>query len=81
MRADIEQLPVLEAVTTEPHCTDGVVPFELRGKDVVNNGNKLAYFADALASLSTKVDIGLKDAFERAGLEIGCDSGDGESEE
>ena len=74
MYADIEQRPVLEAVTTEPHCTDGVVPFELRGKDVVNNGNRLAYFADALASLSTKVDIGLKDAFDRAGLEVGCGS-------
>lgn len=81
MYADIEQRPVLEAVTTEPHCTDGVVPFELKGKDVVNNENKLAYFADALASLSTNVDIGLKDAFDRAGLEIGCGSSDDEDDE
>lgn len=81
MHADIEQRPVLEAVTTEPHCEDGVVPFELTGKDVVNNGDRLAYFADALAQLTTKVDIGLKDAFAEAGLDIGCDSDDDEDEE
>lgn len=81
MYADIEQRPVLEAVTTEPHCTDGVVPFELEGKDVVNNGDRLAYFADALSSLSTSVDIGLKDAFARAGLEVGCDDEDEDEDE
>jgi hypothetical protein len=73
MYADIEQLPVLRAVTTEPHCTDGVVPFGLRGKDVVQNGETLPYFADALSQLETAVDIGLMDAFARAGLPVGCD--------
>lgn len=81
MRADVEQSPILTAVTTEPHCKDGVVPFDLRGKDVVKNGERLDYFADALASLETKVDIGLKDAFSRAGLEIGCDTGSSSSDD
>lgn len=81
MRADVEQAPVLSAVTTEPHCEDGVVPFDLRGKDVQKNGERLDYFADALASLETTVDIGLKDAFARAGLEVGCDDDDEEDEE
>ena len=43
MRADVEQSPILTAVTTEPHCKDGVVPFDLRGKDVVKNGERLDY--------------------------------------
>lgn len=81
MRADIEQRPVLAAVTTEPHCADGIVPFELTGKDVENNGERLAYFADALAQLTTKVDIDLKDAFDKVGLEIGCDSSGDDEEE
>lgn len=81
MRADVEQSPILTAVTTEPHCKDGVIPFELRGKDVEKHGERLDYFADALASLETKVDIGLKDAFARAGLEVGCDTGSSSSDD
>lgn len=81
MRADVEQSPILTAVTTEPHCKDGVIPFELSGKDVTKHGERLDYFADALASLETKVDIGLKDAFSRAGLEVGCDTGSSSSDD
>lgn len=76
MSATIEQLPVLQAVSKRPYCEDGVVPFELKGKDVVNKGERLAYFADALKQLKTSVDIGLKDAFEKGGLDIECPKDD-----
>lgn len=76
MHADIEQRPVLSAVTSEPHCKDGVLPFELSGKDVTKDGETLAYFADAMSSLALTVDIPLKEAFAEAGLDIECPSED-----
>lgn len=60
MRANISQAPVLGAMATRPSCENGIIPFTLRGKDVVNGGERLSYFADALASDSvvTEINIG-----------------------
>ncbi|KAL2024210.1 hypothetical protein VTK56DRAFT_9366 [Thermocarpiscus australiensis] len=62
MRATIEQGPVLNAMGQKPYCTDakGVLPFEIRGKTVVNHGQSLPYFANALAAdnQTIPIDIG-----------------------
>ncbi|KAF6844747.1 hypothetical protein CMUS01_00813 [Colletotrichum musicola] len=60
MRANISQGPVLTALSTRPSCENGIIPFTLRGKDVVNNGQRLSYFADALSadSVVTEINIG-----------------------
>ncbi|SPN96769.1 uncharacterized protein DNG_00289 [Cephalotrichum gorgonifer] len=73
MHADIKQEPVLVAITTKPHCTDGIVPFDLSGKDVKKDGETLSYYANALSQLELNVPIKLGDAFAEAGLEVSCD--------
>lgn len=63
MRATIQQQPVLNALVQKPYCdqTKGILPFKIRGKSVVNNGQPLPYFADALASAnqSIPIDVGI----------------------
>ncbi|KAJ0166977.1 hypothetical protein CTA2_4942 [Colletotrichum tanaceti] len=60
MRANISQAPVLAAIGQRPACESGMIPFSLRGKDVVNGGQRLSYFADALSSgeVVTNINIG-----------------------
>ena len=59
MRATISNGPILEALRQSPYCdeTNGVLPFQIRGKTVVNNGQSLSYYADALASHNQTIDI------------------------
>lgn len=58
MHANIEQKPVLTALGKKPYCEqNGTLPFQLSGKAVVNNGEHLSYYADALASGNQTVDI------------------------
>jgi len=59
MRATIDNGPILEALGKKPYCdeTKGVLPFQLSGKTVVNDGKSLSYFADALASHNQTIDI------------------------
>lgn len=57
MRANISQPPVLVALGKKPACETGILPFVLRGKDVVNNGQHIPYFANSLGSTSQTVPI------------------------
>lgn len=60
MRANITQTPVITALGEQPYCTNGgVLPFQLRGKNVTNNGQFLSYYANALASNNQTVDMGI----------------------
>jgi hypothetical protein len=61
MRANISQGPVLDAMSKKPYCETGILPFQLRGKDVINHDQHLAYYADALGSSNqtTEINIGL----------------------
>ncbi|OHF01333.1 hypothetical protein CORC01_03366 [Colletotrichum orchidophilum] len=59
MRANISQAPVLAALGTKPACDTGVIPFSLRGKDVISNGQRLPYFGDALSSGEVVTDINI----------------------
>jgi len=80
IRADVHQTPVLKSIVAPPGCTDGIIPFEMVGKNVIHSGERLAYFADALAQLRQKVDIPLKEAFEENGIEVVCPSDEEEED-
>ncbi|KAK3985690.1 hypothetical protein QBC44DRAFT_153479 [Cladorrhinum sp. PSN332] len=62
MRATIENDPVLTALGEKPYCdeTKGVLPFQIRGKSVMNNGQELEYFRDSLNvyNQTVHIDIG-----------------------
>ncbi|GAB1311447.1 hypothetical protein MFIFM68171_01657 [Madurella fahalii] len=81
MRASIEQTPVLNALGQRPYCdeTRGVLPFQIRGKSVVNHGQPLSYFADALAAANQTLEIDIGGTLEKSfGLTIPCsDAGGG----
>lgn len=73
-RSSIQQTPVLNAVQSEPWCKTGIVPMDLSGKAVENNGQPLAYFADALASHNTTVQLDLGTPLRALGLNPKCPS-------
>ncbi|KFY08373.1 hypothetical protein V492_06285 [Pseudogymnoascus sp. VKM F-4246] len=64
VRATVDQVAVLDGLKMEPYCKDGVLPFDLMGKSVVNHGQKLPYFADALALHAQSTEIGVGKAIE-----------------
>ncbi|KAF9880003.1 hypothetical protein CkaCkLH20_02814 [Colletotrichum karsti] len=72
MRANISQAPVLTALGKRPACESGVIAFGLQGKDVVNGGERLSYFADALAAGTVATDINVGGALKKIGLNIPC---------
>lgn len=58
MRATINNGDVINALGQKPYCeNNGVLPFQIRGKSVIRNGQPLPYFADALASHNQTVEI------------------------
>ena len=70
MRASINNGPVITALGKKPYCEQGgILPFQIRGKSVVNNGQALPYFADALAANNQTVNIPIGDAV-KANLNI-----------
>jgi len=74
MRANISAQPVLAAVHQKPYCEDGVLPFQLRGKAVVNKGQPLPYYANALASSNQTIPIDLTAPLEALGMNVTCSS-------
>lgn len=77
MRATIVDIgAVLEALGQKPYCEEnGVLPFEIRGKTVVNNGQPLPYFADALASANQTVHIAIGQALKDSALNMSIPCG------
>ena len=74
MRATIDNGAVLEALGQKPYCENGgVLPFQIRGKTVVNNGQALPYFADALAANNQTVEIPIGEAINASlGIVVPC---------
>lgn len=62
IRAEISQAPVLGALGKKPACETGIVEFEMLGDSVVNNGENLTYFADALKVQSQFVPLNIAEA-------------------
>ncbi|EPE05959.1 hypothetical protein F503_02788 [Ophiostoma piceae UAMH 11346] len=74
LRSSISQGPVLTAVQTQPYCGSGIVPFQLSGRGVDNNGQNLTYFGEALAAHNTTIDIDLDTPLKALGLNPKCPS-------
>ena len=72
MRAAVDPGSALGAVTTQPYCGTGIVPYILNGKNVIKNGERLSYFADALASTNQTIEIDVGSAIRALGLPAGC---------
>ncbi|KAI8632245.1 hypothetical protein F5Y19DRAFT_356217 [Xylariaceae sp. FL1651] len=71
--ADIEQVPILKALTQQPFCKlEGKLPFQLSGSDVKNNGQEIPYFRDALAASNQSVTIDLSQAAKAIGIPVSC---------
>ncbi|KAI1828603.1 hypothetical protein F4861DRAFT_10841 [Xylaria intraflava] len=71
--ADIKQLPIINALTMEPFCElNGKLPFQLSGKTVVNNGQTLPYFQNALAASNQSITIDLSEAVKLIGITPKC---------
>lgn len=66
MHANISQDAVLNALQMKPYCEQGgLLPFELTGKDVVNNGQHLLYYAHALGAANQSVSIPIGEDLKR----------------
>jgi hypothetical protein len=74
MRATIQNDAVIDALGQKPYCEQkGVLPFQIRGKTVVNHGQPLPYFADALASANQTIEIPIGEAVNKSlGVVIPC---------
>lgn len=75
MRAVIEDLgAVTDALGQKPYCENGgILPFQIRGKTVVNHGQSLSYFADALAANNQTVLIPIGAQVKKSlGITIPC---------
>jgi hypothetical protein len=58
LHANISQTAVVNALQLKPYCENGGdLPFELTGKDVVNNGQHLTYYSNALSAANQSVTI------------------------
>jgi len=58
LKANISQGAVLDALQRKPYCENGGnIPFQLSGKDVVNFGQHLTYYSDALGAANQTVTI------------------------
>lgn len=75
IHANISQGDVLNALQRKPYCENGgLLPFQLTGLDVINNGQHLRYYSQALAAANQSVDIpvGFDLARDNNGLKFSC---------
>lgn len=72
MHANISQTPILQVIQQRPFCEDGVLPMQLRGENVVNNGQVLTYYRDSLSQTNQSVSIDVGADLTELGLTITC---------
>jgi hypothetical protein len=74
MRATVDSFAVIDALGKKPYCEEkGVLPFQIRGKTVVNHGQALPYFADALAAHNQTINIPIGAAINKSlGIVVPC---------
>jgi hypothetical protein len=71
----MEQAVIIDKVTSDKYCKSGIVDFKMLGKSVVNNGQTLSYFADALASANQTIPINIGQIIKQdLGSSLGCKS-------
>ncbi|KAI0136666.1 hypothetical protein BJ170DRAFT_677537 [Xylariales sp. AK1849] len=71
---DIDQGAVLNGLAQKPYCENGgILPFQITGNTVINNGQPLPWFADPLADKNDTVSIGIGAAVKSSfGLSVAC---------
>ncbi|KAI1856972.1 uncharacterized protein JN550_013538 [Neoarthrinium moseri] len=75
IQGDIQQLPVLKALEGKPYCENGgILPFQISGHTVVNNGQPIPWLADALAASNQSVTIDIGSAVKPLGVQVSCRS-------
>ncbi|PHH61288.1 hypothetical protein CDD81_518 [Ophiocordyceps australis] len=57
VEAELDQTKILGIVSKRPYCENGIVPINLMGTNVVNNGQRLEYFIAALSTTNITVDM------------------------
>ncbi|KAK3311111.1 uncharacterized protein B0T15DRAFT_520434 [Chaetomium strumarium] len=76
MRASIQQTPVIEALGRPEYCkgpNKGILPFVISGKSVINHGQALPYFADALAAVNQSIPINIGAGIKSSlGIDVPC---------
>ncbi|KAH8675783.1 hypothetical protein BX600DRAFT_494225 [Xylariales sp. PMI_506] len=69
----IDQVAILNALDVQPYCSNGgILPIDITGNTVVNNGQSLSYFAQALGSYNETVSIDIGAAVKPLGLTVAC---------
>lgn len=71
--ADLDQVAVLEQVQTPKYCKTGIIPVKLKGAAVVNDGQTLQYFLDALSANNETVPMDIGSIIKSSlGTTVGC---------
>jgi len=74
--ANISQAPVLSALGLQPYCSNGgELPFQLQGSNVINHGQYLAYYANALAAGNQTVLLPIGADLKKDNVVVNCGGG------
>ncbi|KAI1336844.1 hypothetical protein F5Y15DRAFT_392378 [Xylariaceae sp. FL0016] len=73
-QAEISVVPVLKALLQEPYCENGILPIQLSGTSVINNGQSLPYFANALGAQNQTLQLNIGQAAKNNGFNYTCPS-------
>lgn len=69
----MDNFEILSLARSPAYCQTGIIPFKLQGENVTNNGQDLSFFATALGSFNSTVDIDIGAIIASSlGTEIGC---------
>ncbi|KAF7536517.1 hypothetical protein G7054_g4458 [Neopestalotiopsis clavispora] len=73
IQGDISQLVIVNALMQRPYCENGgVLPFEITGDSVVNNGQSIPWLANALSAFNVSLNIEIGAAVKAAGITLAC---------
>ncbi|KAH8202618.1 hypothetical protein TruAng_003219 [Truncatella angustata] len=74
IKGDVAQADVIKALQQRPYCENGgLLPVQISGNSVVNNGQTIPWLADALASFNVSLDIDIGEAIKNdIGLSLPC---------
>lgn len=71
--ANLDQVAVLNAVQSAKYCKTGIIPVKLQGAAVLNDGETLQYFLDALGAHNQTVPMDIGSIIKNSlGTTIGC---------
>lgn len=73
--ASVDQTKVVSMLQSDKYCKTQVIPFELECQKVVNNGQDIDYFRDALKYNRQTVDMEIGAIVKQSlGASLGCSS-------